>query len=202
MDSHRQEEVPVLKPSSLFTERASRDKARLKAYNTILDQIYIKIKTASKTPGNTWIIYTVPPFIFGLPKIDLEDCIVYLVFQLRQASYEVKYTYPNLLYISWAHHERNYILKDSPIMKAMLPPPPPQSQLPKPALASSQKKRGAGAGVSFAATPNDSTALVTTAPSRAAGEYNPPNAFLNAVSGGLGEDPHRKKNVLEDLFNF
>jgi hypothetical protein len=90
-------------------------------------------------------------------------------------------------------------------MKAMLPPPPPPSAASKPAL--SQKKRGGGGGgvnsVSFA--PPSSEAIVpmnSTAPTRAAGEYNPPNAFVNAVSGGLGEDPHRKKNVLEDLFNF
>lgn len=200
METHRQENVPVLKPSSLFTERASRDKSRLKAYNQILDQIYTKIKAASKIPGNTWILYTVPPFVLGLPKIDLEDCIVYLVFQLRQASYEVKYTYPNLLFISWAHHERNYILKDSPIMKAMLPPPPPISQQPPKSALASQKKRNTTSNtnnsVSFA--PENETPTRA----RAAGEYNPPNAFLNAVSGGLGEDPHRKKTVMEDLFNF
>jgi len=65
------------------------------------------------------LLYTVPPFILGLPKIDLEDCVIYLVYQLRQASYEVRYSPPNMIYISWLHHEQSYI-EQSPIMKAMI----------------------------------------------------------------------------------
>jgi hypothetical protein len=42
------------------------------------------------------------------------------VYQLRHAKYEVRYTYPNLLYISWKHHETDYIINQSPIMQTML----------------------------------------------------------------------------------
>ena len=193
----QRQEVPVLKPGALFEDRAARDKARLKAYNQLLEQIYTRVKTASRVAGNNWIIYTVPPFVFGLPKIDLEDCVVYLVFQLRQVGYEVRFTYPNLLFISWKHHERNYILQDSPIMKAMLPPETKKAA----AAASAAKpaKKPPGPGVRFA---QESLAL-TAPPNRSAGEYAPPNAFINAISGGLGENPTRvKPNVLNDLFQF
>jgi len=204
------QDVPVLRPNDLFIERASRDKARLRAYNQLLEQIYNRIKTTARIPGNTWIVYTVPPFVFGLPKIDLEDCVVYLVFQLRQAKYEVRYTYPNLLFISWKHHERNYILEESPIMKAMLPPET------KPASVSAKGaggKRGLGGGtaVRFIEQQQEqqqqqqrqlSIAGPPSAPTRSAGEYAPPNSFLNAMSGGLGENPSRKEKVLNDLFQF
>lgn len=192
----QRQEVPILKPGALFEVRVARDNARLKAYNQLLEQIYIRVKTAARVAGNNWIIYTVPPFVLGLPKIDLEDCVVYLVFQLRQVGYEVRFTYPNLLFISWKHHERNYILQDSPIMKAMLPP-----ETKKIALAPGSKpvKKAPGPGVRFA---QESIAL-TVSPNRSAGEYTPPNAFLNAMSGGLGENPARSKpNVLNDLFQF
>jgi hypothetical protein len=43
-----------------------------------------------------------------------------LVYQLRHAKYDVRYTYPNLLYISWLHHEKSYIVEQSPIMQTML----------------------------------------------------------------------------------
>jgi hypothetical protein len=113
--------TPQLDPTELYDRRHSKDTARLKAYNKILEQIHIKIRVASKLPNSRcYILYTVPPFIFGLPKIDLEDCIVYLVHQLRQSKYEVKYTYPNLLFISWQHHEKSYIIEQSPIMLSML----------------------------------------------------------------------------------
>jgi len=121
-------EVPKLKPTELFDKRRQRDTARLKAYNKILEQIYVRIRSASTQSSDPWVLYTVPPFILGLPRIDLEDCIVYLVHILRQQQYEVRYTYPNLLYISWKHHETDYILKNSPIMSAMLQGVPKQKQ--------------------------------------------------------------------------
>lgn len=116
------EHTPILRPEDLYKQRRNRDTARLKTYNQILEQIYHKIQTISCLPtGNiSEIIYSIPDFIFGLPRIDLEDCVVYLVYQLRIAGFEVKYTYPNLLYVSWAHHERNYLLEQSPILQAMV----------------------------------------------------------------------------------
>jgi len=115
------EETPHLDPSQLYDKRRTKDIYRLKTYNKILDQIYHRISVTSKLPQSPfYIIFTVPPFILGLPKIDLEDCIVYLVHQLRHARYNVQYTYPNLLYISWEHHEKSYIIEQSPIMQSML----------------------------------------------------------------------------------
>ncbi len=59
----------------------------------------------------------------------MEDCVVYLVFQLRSSGYEVRFTWPNLLHISWRHYEASYITEQSPIIQAMTPtmpaaPPP------------------------------------------------------------------------------
>lgn len=189
--------TPVLRPGQLFEQRSSRDKARLRAYNQLLEQIYTKIKSASRVAANNWIIYTVPPFVLGLPKIDLEDCVVYLVFQLRQAGYEVRYTYPNMLYVSWKHHERNYILQESPIMKAMLPPPPKPSTSQGPQRGQEAPKKTirfqdpASIGTSFL-PPQQAQA-------RSAGEYNPPNSFLTAITGT--GNPQRQ-NTVNDLLQF
>lgn len=116
-----EESTPKLQPSQLYEKRKVKDSARLRSYNKILDQIYNRVLIVSKLPNNQcYLLYTVPPFILGLPKFDMEDCIVYIVYQLRQTGYEVRYTFPNLIYISWMHHEKNYILEHSPIMNAML----------------------------------------------------------------------------------
>ena len=116
-----EENTPQLDPSQLYDKRRTKDIYRLKTYNKILDQIYNRVMVTSKLPNSPcYIMYTVPPFILGLPKIDMEDCVVYLVHQLRHAKYEVRYTYPNLLYISWMHHEKSYIVDQSPIMQSML----------------------------------------------------------------------------------
>jgi hypothetical protein len=86
----------------------------------------------------------VPPFILGLPKLDMEDCVVYLVWQLRQAKFEVRFTWPNLLYISWQHHEGDYLTRQNPIIQAMMPVAPPKAAALARAPGGSQKKKGGG----------------------------------------------------------
>ena len=114
-------DTPQLNPSELYDKRRTKDAGRLRAYNKILEQIYNRIRTISKLPNaQCFILYTVPPFILGLPKLDLEDCVVYLIYQLRHAGYEVRYSPPNMIYISWMHHEKSYLVEQSPIMQAML----------------------------------------------------------------------------------
>ena len=115
------DQTPQLDPSELYDKRKMKDAGRLRAYNKILEQIYHRIRTLSKLPNSQcYLLYTVPPFIFGLPKLDLEDCVVYLIYQLRHAGYEVRFTPPNMIYISWLHHEKSYLVEQSPIMQAML----------------------------------------------------------------------------------
>ena len=116
-----EDSTPQLDPAHLYDKRRTKDIYRLKTYNKILDQIYHRVLVTSKLPNSPcYIMYTVPPFILGLPKIDMQDCIIYLIHQLRHAKYEVRYTYPNLLYISWLHHEKSYIVDQSPIMQSLL----------------------------------------------------------------------------------
>jgi len=115
------DKTPELNPSELYDRRRMKDSARLRAYNKILEQIYNRVRVISRLPNSQcYLLYTVPPFIFGLPKMDLEDCIVYLIYQLRHAGYEIRYTPPNMIYISWLHHEKSYLVDQSPIMQAMM----------------------------------------------------------------------------------
>jgi hypothetical protein len=178
-------EVPRLEPKDLFDKRSRRDYARLRAYNTLLTQIYNRIYTTSQLSGSTAsITYTVPPFILGLPKLDMEDCIVYLVFQLRQSGFEVRFTWPNFLWISWAHHEKDYLVKHNPIIQAMTPEPPPKPLVsPKP-IAQPRKKQAQGQQVSFAPVSafNSAMDLINNTP--------PPSTFgLGAPDMHMGLQP-------------
>lgn len=74
----------------------------------------------------------------------MEDCVVYLVWQLRQAKFEVRFTWPNLLYISWQHHEGEYLTRQNPIIQAMMPVAPPKAAALARAPGGSQKKKGGG----------------------------------------------------------
>ena len=156
----------------------------------------------------------------------MEDCIVYLVWQLRQAKFEVRFTWPNLLYISWRHHEADYLTRKNPIIKAMMPEPMPH---PKPVVSAKKKAppmpssvRG-GNAVAFnneidiinmpQATP---LALMQgQGQARRAIDYEPPPSFIqNMERPGPGRQMHSgrdqrdqmqtgaKGNVLADLWSF
>jgi hypothetical protein len=194
-------EAPRLEPRHLFEKRVARDSAKLRAYNQVLEQINSRIRTTAALPGNqNYLLYTVPPFILGLPAIDLQDCIVYVVHQLRTGGFEVKFTYPNLLYISWKHYEQEYMREQNPITQAMKPPAPPTNSSKKGAGG----KRGVGTTaqkVTFA--PNLSRIGGAPAAARSAAEYQPPDSFLDSIqrptkpAGG-----NMTESVIEQLWKF
>jgi len=199
-------DIPVLKPTELFEKRRQRDASKLKSYNKILEQIYIRIKASSREGADPWITYVVPPFILGLPKIDLEDCIVYIVYMLRSQTYEVRYTYPNLLYISWKHHEKEYILKGSPIMNAMLST---QNTKPKNELRGQPglRVRFTDAVLAPSNTRGGDTSSKQSlqaqsggrAPPRSVSNYQPPTSFLDAIERPVAES---RKTALDDFLHF
>ncbi len=106
---------PILNPTSLYNEEAKRDATRIRIYNNVLQQIYNKIKAIARVPGNEKSLwYVVPEFIPGTPRFDIGDCIVYLVWNLRNVGYMVEYTHPNLMFISWRNHDSKYKESGSP----------------------------------------------------------------------------------------
>lgn len=106
---------PVLNPSSLYAEEARRDATRIRIYNSVLQQIYNKIRAIARIPGNERsLVYVVPEFIPGTPRFDIGDAILYIVWNLRNVGYSVSYTHPNLLFISWKAHDERYRRTDSP----------------------------------------------------------------------------------------
>ncbi len=218
--------TPRLEPRNLFEKRISRDKARLKAYNQILNQIHTRIYHTSQILGNqNYLTYTVPPFVLGLPSLDLEDCIVYVVHMLREAGFVVRYTYPNLLYISWKHYEAEYNRQQNPIVQAM--------NSKKNAESTSRKgaggKRGAGDSVqtvtfspstsfypsapstsfypSAAQVPPLQTIGSNQAPARSVADYRAPDALIQSMSRPplhtAGPPiPAKAGNVVADLWRL
>ena len=190
---------PKLQPQHLFEKREKRDKSRLRAYNQLLEQIQHRIYTTSQLPGNpSYLVYNVPPFILGLPSMDMQDCIVYLVFQLRNNGFEIRFTYPNLLYISWASYEKEYFMKKNPIVQAMMPKPEnvnkKGSKQPKAIEQPVQRQ-----------IQNPYTDTITVAPMRSANDYMPPTSFLDTIQRPLPNQSSSVKgagNIVADLWNF
>lgn len=156
------------------------------------------------------MLYNVPPFVLGLPKLDMEDCIVYLVWQLRQNGFEIRFTWPNLLYISWRHHEGDYLMKHNPIIKAMTPEPmaPPRPSLMLAAQAPKKKEKPV---LSFqreiemiASAPSlQGNSMVQLNGPRRAVDYEPPASFLQNMDRPVRDQrsTQPRGGVLSDLWS-
>ena len=190
-----------LEPRQLFERRVARDTARLRAYEQVYKQIEVRIRTTAELPSNpNYVLYTVPPFILGLPAIDMQDCIVYIVHKLRTSGFMVRFTYPNLLYISWQHYEQEYMRDQNPITQAMKPPPPPTNSSKK----GTTGKRGTVSTqrtVSF--TPQLGKIGGAPATARSAAEYRPPDSFLEGIQRPVKPPTGNKtESVLSELWKF
>lgn len=151
----------------------------------------------------------------------MEDCIVYLVWQLRQAGFEVRFTWPNMLFISWKHTEGDYLSKQNPIIQAMLPEPPPPP--PRGAGGGGGKKKTQQAippsNIPAAARPTVSfsnqdidmliggSASSDRAQPRRAAEYEPPASFIQSLerptkASTAATEKKSTSNVLADLWSL
>ena len=94
----------------LYTRKKNHDLNQKKLFDKILNRIHTRIKLTSKQKLNeqfTWFI--VPEVILGVPKYDQASCIAYLIDNLKENGFYVKYYDPNTLHISWAHWVPQYV---------------------------------------------------------------------------------------------
>lgn len=93
----------------LYTRTREIQLNRIRIYQKILMRAHKKIKVTSRLRHNDYFcFYVVPEFLVGIPTYDIATCISYLVEQLTKNGFEVKYTHPNLLFISWQHYIPSY----------------------------------------------------------------------------------------------
>lgn len=74
-------------------------------FRKILSRAHLKIKqTARLRPNDQFCFFLVPEFLIGTPLYDSAACVAYIIGKLEENGFFVKYTHPNLLFISWRHH--------------------------------------------------------------------------------------------------
>ena len=84
--------------------KQSKDKLerRYEIYEKILKKCHSRIKTTARLNNNmNFCFYSVPKYIFGIPLYDSKSCILYVISSLIKNGFDVRYTHPNLLFISW-----------------------------------------------------------------------------------------------------
>jgi hypothetical protein len=105
-----EDESLKLNLDELYNKKQQQDLNVLNNYNKILQRIHNKIKFVSKNVVNDnccW--YLMPEMVIGVPKYDYKDCTAYTIDKLRANGFIVRYTHPNLLFISWKHWVPTYV---------------------------------------------------------------------------------------------
>ena len=104
------EESYKINMDELYEKKQQRDLNTLNTYNKILTRIHNKIKYTSKqTITEKFCWYVIPEVVLGVPKFDHTSCTAYIIHKLRENGFIVKYTHPNLLFISWNHWIPSYV---------------------------------------------------------------------------------------------
>jgi hypothetical protein len=94
----------------LYEKKRQHDLTQLALFNKVLNRIHVRIKTVSRQrKDEQFCWYVVPEVIIGVPKYDQSACIAYLIDKLKTNGFNVRYTHPNALFISWLHWIPSYV---------------------------------------------------------------------------------------------
>ena len=94
----------------LYEKKKSYDISCINNFNKILNRIHKKIKHTSRLHLDEhfcWFI--VPEFMLGVPSYNQAMCITYVIDKLQNNGFNVRYTHPNMLLISWNHWIPQYV---------------------------------------------------------------------------------------------
>tara|TARA_B100001123_G_scaffold445723_1_gene598067 strand:+ start:2433 stop:2816 length:384 start_codon:yes stop_codon:yes gene_type:complete len=78
-------------------------------YNQIMVKI-INLMKKSAEEGKNMCIYVIPNLIFGMPIYNLDECMLYIISNLKQNGFECTYALPNIILVFWKLE--NKLLKD------------------------------------------------------------------------------------------
>ena len=94
----------------LYEKKQQHNLFTISSYNKILTRIHNKIKYISRQYNDIhYCWYIIPEILIGIPKYDHKDCTAYIIDKLQNNGFVIKYTYPNLLFVSWNHWVPSYV---------------------------------------------------------------------------------------------
>ena len=97
----------------LYERRREIQEQKEAIYKRLLSRILKKIMMTSRLKHEEqFCFYVVPEVIIGFPRYDVRACIEYVIEKLEENKLFVKYTHPNMLFISWQHYIPSYERKD------------------------------------------------------------------------------------------
>lgn len=80
-------------------EKHQRDR---EIFNRVLKRCHMRIRMSANQLSSA-CMYTIPPYIPGLPLFQINDCLRYIKKKLKANGFKVKTMSPTQIYISWGH---------------------------------------------------------------------------------------------------
>ena len=94
----------------LYERKKQHDISTTNNYNKILNRIHTKIKTTARLQlSEQYCWFLVPEMMLGVPRFNQATCIAYVIDKLQNNGFRVRYTHPNMLFISWTHWVPDYV---------------------------------------------------------------------------------------------
>jgi len=104
------ENVRKINLDELYDTKKEKDLQKMQVFNRILNRIHAKIKMTSRQKINSnFCWYVVPEVMLGIVNYDRIMCISYVIAKLEENDFQVRYTHPNLIFISWGHYIPTYV---------------------------------------------------------------------------------------------
>lgn len=89
----------------LYAREQKQHQQKEMIYSKILNRAHTQIKTTSRQRnGQKFTFFLIPEFLVGTPTYDVAACTAYIINKLEVNGFYIKYTHPNLLFISWQHY--------------------------------------------------------------------------------------------------
>lgn len=98
----------------LFEKKKEISENKLQLYNKILNRIHAKIKLTSRNNQGKeqFCWYLIPEMMIGVSRYNVAECTGYILRKLRENEFVVRYTIPNLIFISWQHWVPGYVRQE------------------------------------------------------------------------------------------
>ena len=103
-DDENKDMINIYSLYRIHNEKATN---RINIYQKILNKIHSKIKLMSQY-DKTETYYVIPEYQFGVPLYNQVACICFAIIKLRKNGFQISYTHPNFLWISWKHFVNKY----------------------------------------------------------------------------------------------
>ncbi|MDA7463949.1 hypothetical protein N8996_04080 [Candidatus Poseidonia alphae] len=98
----------------LFEKKREISETKLGLYNKVLNRIHHKIKLTSRNNfgKDQWCWYLIPEVMIGVARYNVDECIGYIIQKLKNNEFAIRYTNPNLIFISWQHWVPGYVRQE------------------------------------------------------------------------------------------